>query len=93
MFYHFVRIKSCLTLKVNWFSSQVREVTRKIIHAPNEAVTEDSLYSDIIMVWGQYIDHDIAFTPQSTSRTFLSGMECQMTCEKQNPCFPIKVRF
>nr|XP_026649406.1 thyroid peroxidase isoform X3 [Zonotrichia albicollis] len=70
----------------------VREVTRKIIHAPNEAVTEDSLYSDIIMVWGQYIDHDIAFTPQSTSRTtFLSGMECQMTCEKQNPCFPIKV--
>ncbi|NXS15666.1 PERT peroxidase, partial [Mystacornis crossleyi] len=70
----------------------VREVTRKIIHAPNEAVTEDNLYSDIIMVWGQYIDHDIAFTPQSTSRTtFLSGMECQMTCEKQNPCFPIKV--
>ncbi|NWZ65869.1 PERT peroxidase, partial [Acrocephalus arundinaceus] len=70
----------------------VRELTRKIIHAPNEAVTEDNLYSDIIMVWGQYIDHDISFTPQSTSRgTFLSGMECQMTCEKQNPCFPIKV--
>ncbi|KAI6071640.1 Thyroid peroxidase [Aix galericulata] len=70
----------------------VREVTRKIIHASNEAVTEDNLYSDIIMVWGQYIDHDIAFTPQSTSRTaFLTGMECQMTCEKQNPCFPIKV--
>ncbi|XP_061846160.1 thyroid peroxidase [Colius striatus] len=70
----------------------VREVTRKIIHASNEAVTEDNLYSDIIMVWGQYIDHDIAFTPQSTSRiTFLNGMECLMTCEKQNPCFPIKV--
>ncbi|NXU54274.1 PERT peroxidase, partial [Turnix velox] len=70
----------------------VHEVTRKIIHASNEAVTEDNLYSDIIMVWGQYIDHDIAFTPQSTSRTaFLTGMECQMTCEKQNPCFPIKV--
>ncbi|XP_009816049.2 thyroid peroxidase [Gavia stellata] len=70
----------------------VREVTRKIIHVSNEAVTEDNLYSDIIMVWGQYIDHDIAFTPQSTSRTtFLTGMECEMTCEKQNPCFPIKV--
>ncbi|KFW70811.1 Thyroid peroxidase, partial [Pygoscelis adeliae] len=70
----------------------VHEVTKKIIHASNEAVTEDNLYSDIIMVWGQYIDHDIAFTPQSTSRTtFLTGMECQMTCEKQNPCFPIKV--
>ncbi|XP_071404250.1 thyroid peroxidase [Pithys albifrons albifrons] len=70
----------------------VREVTRKIIHASNEAVTEDALYSDVIMVWGQYIDHDIAFTPQSTSRTaFLNGMECQTTCEKQNPCFPIEV--
>nr|XP_013808387.1 PREDICTED: thyroid peroxidase [Apteryx mantelli mantelli] len=70
----------------------VREVTRKIIHASNEAVTEDKLYSDIIMVWGQYIDHDIAFTPQSTSRTtFLTGAECQMTCENQNPCFPIQV--
>ncbi|XP_021248220.1 thyroid peroxidase isoform X1 [Numida meleagris] len=74
------------------FFSQVREVTRKIIHASNEAVTEDNLYSDIIMVWGQYIDHDISFTPQSISRTsFLTGMDCQMTCEKQNPCFPIKI--
>ncbi|XP_064364587.1 thyroid peroxidase [Dromaius novaehollandiae] len=70
----------------------VREVTRKIIHASNEAVTEDNLYSDIIMAWGQYIDHDIAFTPQSTSRTtFLTGVECQRTCENQNPCFPIQV--
>ncbi|XP_053918946.1 thyroid peroxidase [Cuculus canorus] len=70
----------------------VREVTRKIIHASNKAVTEDKLYSDIIMTWGQYIDHDISFTPQSTSRTaFLNGTECQMTCENQNPCFPIKV--
>ncbi|XP_032299775.1 thyroid peroxidase [Coturnix japonica] len=77
---------------VNWFFSQVREVTRKIIHASNEAVTEDNLYADIIMVWGQYIDHDISFTPQSISRTsFLTGKECQMTCERQNPCFPIKV--
>uniref|UniRef100_A0A669QRP7 Thyroid peroxidase n=1 Tax=Phasianus colchicus TaxID=9054 RepID=A0A669QRP7_PHACC len=70
----------------------VREVTRKIIHTSNDAVTEDNLYSDIIMVWGQYIDHDISFTPQSISRTsFLTGKECQMTCERQNPCFPIKV--
>ncbi|NWU93042.1 PERT peroxidase, partial [Upupa epops] len=70
----------------------VREVTRQIIHASNEAVTEDNLYSDILMVWGQYIDHDISFTPQSTSRTaFQSEMDCQRTCETQNQCFPIKV--
>uniref|UniRef100_A0A8D0LBD1 Thyroid peroxidase n=1 Tax=Sphenodon punctatus TaxID=8508 RepID=A0A8D0LBD1_SPHPU len=70
----------------------VREVTRKIIHASNEAVTEDDLYSDIIITWGQYIDHDIAFTPQSLKRAnFLRGADCQLTCENLNPCFPIKV--
>ncbi|XP_065257111.1 thyroid peroxidase [Emys orbicularis] len=70
----------------------VREVTRKIIHASNEAVTEDNLYSDIIMVWGQYISHDISFTPQSTNRAaFLRGVECKMPCENQKSCFPIKV--
>ncbi|XP_053877464.1 thyroid peroxidase isoform X7 [Malaclemys terrapin pileata] len=70
----------------------VREVTRKIIHSSNEAVTEDNLYSDIIMVWGQYISHDISFTPQSTNRAaFLRGVECKMTCENQKSCFPIKV--
>uniref|UniRef100_A0A7M4EQY1 Thyroid peroxidase n=1 Tax=Crocodylus porosus TaxID=8502 RepID=A0A7M4EQY1_CROPO len=70
----------------------VREVTRKIIHVSNEAVTDDNLYSDILMLWGQYIDHDIAFTPQSTSRAaFLRGVDCQLTCENQNPCFPMKI--
>ncbi|XP_043844300.1 thyroid peroxidase [Dromiciops gliroides] len=69
-----------------------REVTRKIIYASNEAVTEDNQYTDLLMVWGQYIDHDIAFTPQSTSRaTFWGGIDCQRTCESQNPCYPIKL--
>nr|XP_020821484.1 thyroid peroxidase [Phascolarctos cinereus] len=70
----------------------VREVTRKIIHASNEAVTEDDQYTDLLMVWGQYIAHDIAFTPQSTSRaTFWGGVDCQRTCESQNPCYPIQL--
>uniref|UniRef100_A0A4X2KUQ9 Thyroid peroxidase n=1 Tax=Vombatus ursinus TaxID=29139 RepID=A0A4X2KUQ9_VOMUR len=70
----------------------VREVTRKIIHASNEAVTEDDQYTDLLMVWGQYIAHDIAFTPQSTSRaTFWGGIDCQKTCESQNPCYPIQL--
>ncbi|XP_029452734.1 thyroid peroxidase [Rhinatrema bivittatum] len=70
----------------------VREVTRKVIHASNKAVTNDDLYSHIIIEWGQYIDHDIAFTPQSTSRaTFTKGVDCQLTCENQNPCYPIQV--
>nr|XP_035937487.1 thyroid peroxidase isoform X7 [Halichoerus grypus] len=70
----------------------VREVTRQVIQVPNEAVTEDDQYSDLLMVWGQYIDHDIAFTPQSTSKAaFGGGADCQLTCENQNPCFPIQI--
>uniref|UniRef100_A0ABM5F0S2 Thyroid peroxidase n=1 Tax=Pogona vitticeps TaxID=103695 RepID=A0ABM5F0S2_9SAUR len=70
----------------------VREVTRKIIEVSNEAVTEDNLYSEMITAWGQYIDHDLAFTPQSISQPNLAGAaDCQLTCENQSPCFPIQV--
>lgn len=72
--------------------TQVREVTRHLIQVSNEAVTEDDQYSDFLPVWGQYIDHDIALTPQSTSTAaFWGGVDCQLTCENQNPCFPIQV--
>ncbi|KAM4867311.1 thyroid peroxidase [Thomomys bottae] len=70
----------------------VREVTRLIIHVSNEAVTEDDQYSDFLTVWGQYIGHDMALTPQSASATsFWGGVDCQLTCENQNPCFPIQL--
>ncbi|XP_047638685.1 thyroid peroxidase isoform X1 [Phacochoerus africanus] len=70
----------------------VREVTRQVIHVSNEAVTEDGQYSDLLMAWGQYIDHDVAFTPQSTSKAaFAGGADCQLTCENRSPCFPIQL--
>uniref|UniRef100_A0A2K5HY95 Thyroid peroxidase n=1 Tax=Colobus angolensis palliatus TaxID=336983 RepID=A0A2K5HY95_COLAP len=70
----------------------VREVTRHVIQVSNEVVTDDDRYSDLLMAWGQYIDHDIAFTPQSTSKAaFAGGADCQVTCENQNPCFPIQI--
>nr|XP_048295540.1 thyroid peroxidase [Myodes glareolus] len=70
----------------------VREVTRHLIQVSNEAVTEDDQYSDFLTAWGQYIDHDIALTPQSTSTAaFWGGVDCQLTCENQNPCFPIQL--
>uniref|UniRef100_A0A8C4MW63 Thyroid peroxidase n=1 Tax=Equus asinus TaxID=9793 RepID=A0A8C4MW63_EQUAS len=70
----------------------VREVTRQVIQVSNEAVTEDDQYSDLLTAWGQYIDHDIAFTPQSTSRAaFRGGADCQLTCESRSPCFPIEL--
>ncbi|XP_046954302.1 thyroid peroxidase [Lynx rufus] len=70
----------------------VREVTRQVIRVSNEAVTEDDQYSDLLMVWGQYIDHDIAFTPQSTRKVASEGeADCQLTCKNQDPCFPIQL--
>lgn len=67
-------------------------MTRQVIQVPNEAVTEDDQYSDLLVAWGQYIDHDIAFTPQSTSTAaFGGGADCQRTCERRHPCFPIQV--
>nr|XP_044999444.1 thyroid peroxidase [Jaculus jaculus] len=70
----------------------VREVTRHIIQVSNEAVTEDDQYSDFLTAWGQYIAHDIALTPQSTSTVaFWGGTDCQLTCENRNPCFPIQL--
>uniref|UniRef100_A0A2K5PJ76 Thyroid peroxidase n=1 Tax=Cebus imitator TaxID=2715852 RepID=A0A2K5PJ76_CEBIM len=70
----------------------VREVTRQVIQVSNEVVTDDDHYSDLLIAWGQYIDHDIAFTPQSTSKAaFAGGADCQVTCENQNPCFPIQI--
>lgn len=73
----------------------MRDVTRKIIQVANEAVTEDELHSDMIVVWGQYIAHDLAFTPQSISRPSFLGevVDCQLACKNQNPCFPIQVPF
>ncbi|CAI9171494.1 unnamed protein product [Rangifer tarandus platyrhynchus] len=70
----------------------VREVTRRVLHASNEAVTDDDQYSDLLTAWGQYIDHDIAFTPQSTGPSAPGvGADCQLTCKPQSPCFPIQL--
>lgn len=85
-------VQSLYIIVICFLFLQVREVTRHLIQVSNEAVTEDDQYSDFLTVWGQYIDHDIALTPQSTSTTaFWGGGDCQLTCENQNPCFPIQV--
>ncbi|ELW62346.1 Thyroid peroxidase [Tupaia chinensis] len=68
----------------------VREVTRQVIRVSNEAITEDDQYSDLLTVWGQYIAHDVAFTPQSTGGALGGGADCLLTCENQHPCFPIQ---
>ncbi|XP_072405220.1 thyroid peroxidase [Chiloscyllium punctatum] len=71
----------------------VRDITNKILRTSVQTnMTEDHLYSHILVEWGQYIDHDFAFTPQSISlAAFVGGVDCRSTCQNLNPCFPIKV--
>uniref|UniRef100_UPI0037E78C7E thyroid peroxidase n=1 Tax=Semicossyphus pulcher TaxID=241346 RepID=UPI0037E78C7E len=65
-----------------------REVSTKILRSSSKQ--EDEVYSEILVEWGQYIDHDITLTPQSTgSAAFWTGFECLTTCENMHPCFPI----
>lgn len=49
---------------------------------------EDDAYSHMLVEWGQYIDHDITFTPQSPGKP---GDDCLNSCKNVHPCFPIQV--
>ncbi|XP_030626180.1 thyroid peroxidase [Chanos chanos] len=70
----------------------VREISNKIIQSSSKHFLEDDAYSQMLVDWGQYIDHDISFTPQSTSRAaYLEGLDCLKTCENVSPCFPIEI--
>uniref|UniRef100_A0A3Q3M4I4 Uncharacterized protein n=1 Tax=Mastacembelus armatus TaxID=205130 RepID=A0A3Q3M4I4_9TELE len=66
-----------------------REVSKKILRSSSQS--KEDIYSHLLVEWGQYIDHDITFTPQSTgSAAFWTGMDCLNTCENVHPCFPIE---
>ncbi|XP_051578796.1 thyroid peroxidase-like [Myxocyprinus asiaticus] len=70
----------------------VREVSSKIMRGSSMQVLEDNTYSQMLVDWGQYIDHDISFTPQSSSKAaFANGLDCLRSCINANPCFPIQI--
>ncbi|CAB1335605.1 unnamed protein product, partial [Coregonus sp. 'balchen'] len=58
----------------------VQEVSKKILQSSSRPMLLDDVYCQMLVDWGQYIDHDISFTPQSTSRAaFLGGLDCLET--------------
>uniref|UniRef100_A0AAY4C8U2 Thyroid peroxidase n=1 Tax=Denticeps clupeoides TaxID=299321 RepID=A0AAY4C8U2_9TELE len=70
----------------------VREISKKFMQSSESPILKDEAYSQMLVDWGQYIDHDISFTPQSTSRAaFWSGQDCLSICENVNPCYPIEI--
>ncbi|XP_067393759.1 myeloperoxidase [Emydura macquarii macquarii] len=70
----------------------VRDVSNQITRFPTEQLTLDQQRALIFMQWGQFVDHDMDFGPQTpTIATFSSAVDCETSCAKEEPCFPIKI--
>ncbi|CAJ0965848.1 unnamed protein product, partial [Ranitomeya imitator] len=69
-----------------------RQVSNEIVRFPTENITLDSGRALIFMQWGQWTDHDLDLSPETPARsTFLEGINCDLSCEREPPCFPLKV--
>ncbi|KAM3611950.1 uncharacterized protein V6R79_026304 [Siganus canaliculatus] len=70
----------------------VREVSNRILRTANSDVESDPLYTHLVTIFGQWTDHDLTFTPHSpVIRSFNNGIDCDKTCERTEPCFPIEI--
>ncbi|XP_037539628.1 eosinophil peroxidase [Nematolebias whitei] len=70
----------------------VRLVSQEVLFTHNDRISEDSTLSHMLVDWGQWIDHDLALTPQSPSTaSFKTGADCSHSCSRDSPCFPIQI--
>uniref|UniRef100_A0A8B9BRF9 Eosinophil peroxidase n=1 Tax=Anser brachyrhynchus TaxID=132585 RepID=A0A8B9BRF9_9AVES len=70
----------------------VRKVSNEIVRFPPGQLKLDQQRSLMFMQWGQFIDHDLDFSPETPARVTFSGkVDCHTSCAKQPPCFPIKI--
>ncbi|KAG1970807.1 thyroid peroxidase [Pimephales promelas] len=68
----------------------VRLVSNRILSTTDADVESDRDFTFMLTIFGQWVDHDLTFTPNSPSiRSFSSGLNCDLSCERSEPCFPI----
>uniref|UniRef100_A0A8B9JM79 Myeloid-specific peroxidase n=1 Tax=Astyanax mexicanus TaxID=7994 RepID=A0A8B9JM79_ASTMX len=70
----------------------VRLVSNRIVSTKDADIQADDELTHLVTFFGQWNDHDLSFTPSSPSiRSFSSGINCDASCERSEPCFPIRI--
>ncbi|XP_077353402.1 eosinophil peroxidase [Festucalex cinctus] len=76
----------------NFILPLVRQVSNNILSTTDAGVVNDREFSHMVTFFGQWNDHDLSFTPFSPSiRSFSSGVNCDDSCERTEPCIPIAI--
>ncbi|XP_051540927.1 eosinophil peroxidase-like [Myxocyprinus asiaticus] len=70
----------------------VRLVSNRILSTADADVENDNDFTFMLTIFGQWVDHDLTLTPTSPSiRSFSNGLNCDESCERSEPCFPIPI--
>ncbi|XP_072311495.1 eosinophil peroxidase [Eucyclogobius newberryi] len=76
----------------NFLLPLVRQVSNNILATTDAGVVNDTEYTHMVTMFGQWNDHDLTFTPFSPSiRSFSNGVNCDESCEQTEPCIPIPI--
>ncbi|XP_061672534.1 eosinophil peroxidase-like [Syngnathoides biaculeatus] len=80
-------------IRINgFFLPLVRDVSNRLLATAINEVVNDNVYSHLLPVFGQWTDHDQTLAPITpVIRSFSNGIDCDETCERTEPCFPILI--
>lgn len=71
---------------------QARDVSNQIVDYLNEEGVLDQNRSLLFMQWGQIVDHDLDFAPDTElGSSEYSKAQCDKYCIQGDNCFPIMV--